>query len=137
MCIRDSYIGDNCYLRNRKTGYTYSCQDLGHWADVTSMLLTDLRQTFPTINFIGIRVMSSRDAGQFVRRYTGYTDEKYEKKMKEWKKEKAFSLKDAGYHTYFGLCSNALSNDDEFEVQVDATKAQIKKALSNHLKLKR
>ena len=135
--LGSAYIGDNCYLRNRKTGYTYSCQDLGHWADVTSMLLTDLRQSFPVTNFIGIRVMASRDAGHFVRRYTGYGGERYEKTMKEWKKERAFSLKDAGYHTYFGLCSNALSNDDEFEVQVDATKAQIKKAFAKSLKTKK
>ena len=80
--LGSSYVGNSCYLRNRKTGYTYSCRDLGHWADVTSMLLTDLRQTFPATNFIGIRVMESRAAGQFVRRFTGYEDGSFEKTMK-------------------------------------------------------
>ena len=135
--LGSAYIGNNCYLRNRKTGHTYSCQDLGHWADVTGLLLTDLRQTFPNTNFIGIRVMESRAAGQFVRRYTGYEDDRYEKTMSAWKKDRAFSIKDAGYHTYFGLCSSALSNDDEFEVQQDATKAQIKRAFVKSLKTKK
>ena len=135
--LGSAYVGHNCYLRNRKTGYTYSCHDLGNWADVTSMLLVDLRQTFPATNFIGIRVMESRAAGQFVRRYTGYEDDRFEKTMKVWKKERAFSLKDAGYHTYFGLCSSALLNDDEFEVREDATKAQIKSAFAKSLKNKK
>ena len=137
MKIENIGINDNCYLRNRKTGHTYSCQDLGHWAAATDLLLTDLRQTFPNTNFIGIRVMESRAAGQFVRRYTGYEDDRYERTMSSWKKDRAFSIKDAGYNTYFGLCSSALSNDDEFEVQQDATKAQIKRAFVKSLKTKK
>ena len=57
--------------------------------------------------------------------------------MKHWKKEKCFSLKDAGYHTYFGLASNSLSVEDTFEVQEDATKAEIKKAFGKSLKGKK
>ena len=57
--------------------------------------------------------------------------------MKGWKKDKSFSIKKSGYHTYFGLSSNALSNEDEFEVQDDATKAQIKRAFVKSLKTKK
>ena len=57
--------------------------------------------------------------------------------MKHWKKEKCFALKDAGYHTYFGLASNSLSVEDTFEVQEDATKAEIKKAFGKSLKSKK
>ena len=135
--LGSSYINEKCLIRNRKTGYTYSCAGLGYWADITNLLLKDLRQSFPNMNFIGIRIMASRDAGQFVRRYAGYEGERYEKTMKEWKREKAFSLKDAGYHTYFGLCSSALANDDEFEVEEHATKAQIKRAFVKSLKTKK
>ena len=131
------YISDQCVLRNRKTGHTYSCEGLGHWADVTDLLLRDLRQSFLDMNFIGIRVLGSRDAGQFIRRYTGYEDETYHKIMSSWKKEKSFTIKNSGYHTYFGLSSNALANDDEFEVNDDATKAQIKRAFVKSLKTKK
>ena len=57
--------------------------------------------------------------------------------MNRWKKEKSFALKSSGYHTYFGLCSTSLSNDDEFDVDEDATKAQIKRAFVKSLKNKK
>ena len=132
-----NYVNDTCVLRNRKTGYTYSCRGLGHWADVTDLLIKDLRQTYPNTNFIGIRILESRDAGQFVRRYAGYLPEVYDKIMAKWRREKSFSIKNSGYHTYFGLSSNALANDDEFEVKEDATKAQIKSAFVKSLKTKK
>jgi len=132
-----NYIDCHCVIRNRKTGHTYSCEGLGHWADVTDLLINDLRRSFPDTNFIGIRIISSRDAGPFIRRYTGYEDNLYERIMKIWKKEKSFSLKDTGYHTYFGLSSSILDNEDEFEVQEDATKAQIKRAFAKSLKMKK
>jgi len=135
--LGSSYVNERCILRNRKTGYTYSCYGLGHWADVTDLLLTDLRQSFPDMNFIGIRVLSGRDAGQFVRRYAGYDGGKYEKIMKVWRKEKAFSIKNSGYHSYFGLSASNLANDDEFEVEEDATKVQIKRAFVKSLRSKK
>ena len=130
------YISDSCVIRNRRTGYTYNCDGMGYWADVTDLLLKDLRQSFPNINFIGIRVLANRDASQFIRRYSEYEDS-YNKIMKVWRKEKAFSIKNSGYHTYFGLSSNALSNDDEFEVGGEATKSQIKRAFVKSLKTKK
>ena len=130
-------VSHNTILRNRKTGRTYDCSRAESWTGVTDLLLEDLRDTFPSINLIGIRVMDSRDAGYFVRKYLGYDCDVYEKVMKRWKKEKSFGLKTDGYHKYFGISSSALSNDSEFEVQEDATKAQIKKAFAKSLKTKK
>ncbi len=130
------YVDESCVIRNRKTGYTYSCKGMGYWADVTDILIKDLRQCFPDTNFIGIRVLNNRDAGQFIRKYIGYTEE-YENVMKKWRKEKSFSIKKSGYHTYFGLSANSLAEDDEFEVQEDATKAQIKRAFVKSLRTKK
>ena len=132
-----NYIHERCILRNRKTGYTYSCAKMSYYSDASTILLNDLRQSFLDVNFIGIRVLASRDAGQFVRQHVGYEDDTYEKIMRQWKKDKAFSIKDAGYHSYFGLSSSALANDDQFEVQEDATKAQIKRAFVKSLKTKK
>ena len=131
------YVHDRCIFRNRKTGHTYSCEGLGHWADVTDLLLKDLRQTFLTMNFIGIRVLANRDAGQFIRHYAGYEDNTYDIIMRRWKKDRSFTIKNSGYHSYFGLSATALANDDEFEVQQDATKAQIKRAFVKSLKTKK
>ena len=104
---------------------------------MTTILLEDLKQEFPSTNFIGFRILPSREAGHFIRKYLGYGTEKFESVMRGWKKEKAFTINNAGYHSYFGLSSSAIDNDAEFEVKEDATKAQIKSAFVKSLKGKK
>jgi len=130
-----AYIGPNAFLRDRKTGMTYSldCE----WYEFTDVLLQNLRDKFKDMNFIGIRVLASRDAGSFIRRYCGYYGPDFEKTMSIWKKEKAFTIKKSGYNAYFGLSANALAQDAEFEVAEDATKTQIKSAFVKSLKSKK
>ena len=128
-------IGSNGFLRDRKTGNTYS-MDV-EWYGFTDVLLRNLRDKFPTVNFIGMRILESRDANNFIRRYTGYIGTDYDKITSSWKKEKTFSIKNSGYHTYFGLSASALANDAEFEVAEDATKSQIKTAFVKSLKSKK
>ena len=130
-----AHIGPNAFLRDRKTGNTYSCDT--EWHGFTDILLRNLRDRFTDINFIGIRVLEGRDAGNFIRRYCGYYGPNYEKTMTAWRKERAFSIKSSGYHSYFGLSANALSQDSEFEVAEDATKSQIKSASAKSLKFKK
>ena len=128
-------VSSKCVIRNRKTGYTYSCEHLGYWADVTDLLLKNIRQEIPDTNFIGIRLMGSRQGGEFIRRYTN--GEAGDKAISTWRKEKSISVKESGYHTYFGLLSTTLSNDDEFTVKEDATKTEIKRAFVKSLKTKK
>ena len=132
------YFGEGCFIRDRQLGTTYVCE--GHWYDdrnQTDVLLKNLRERLPNVNFIGIRVMPSREGSSFAHRHLGYGNESYEKVMVRWRKEKSFAIKDAGYHTYFGLASQALSSDAEFECEDDATKAQIKRAFVKSLKNKK
>jgi len=128
-------IGHNAFLRDRKTGNTYSLN--GEWYEFTNTLLRMLRNSHKDVNFIGIRILPPRDAGTFVRRYCGYFGELYERTMSDWKKNKSFSIKSSGYHSYFGLSSAALSTDSEFEVAEDATKSQIKTAFVKSLRGKK
>ncbi len=127
-------IQQNAFLRNRKTGNTYSFEC--EWWQMSDIFLRDLRDGFPDVSFIGIRVLESRDANSFIRRYTGWTRD-FDKVQKVWKKERAFALHDAGYHTYFGMSSAALSNDSEFDVDEGASKAKIKSAFVKSLKNKK
>jgi hypothetical protein len=101
------------------------------------VFLRNLRDKFADINFIGIRVLEGRDAGNFIRRYCGWYGDEHDKVMSSWKKEKAFTIKKSGYHSYFGLSATALSQDTEFEVAEDATKTQIKSAFAKSLKSKK
>ena len=59
--------GHCSFLRDRKLGRTYK---LKHgYRDFTDALLTNLKDRFPTTNFIGIRVLEGRDARYFVGHY--------------------------------------------------------------------
>jgi len=128
-------IWSGTFLRDRKLGKTYRIKDSTF--GFTEVLLDNLKDTFPSVNFIGIRLLASRDAGSFIRRYHGWTDEEYNKIMKGWKKNRSVSIKSSAYDTYFGLSTTALASDDEFEVKEDATKAEIKRAFGKSLKGKK
>ena len=128
-------IWSGTFLRDRKLGKTYRVKDSTF--GFTEVLLDNLKDTFPSVNFIGIRLLASRDAGSFIRRYHGWTDEEYNKIMKGWKKNRSVSIKTSAYDTYFGLSTTALATEDEFEVKEDATKAEIKKAFGKSLKGKK
>ena len=134
------YMGRNAiwsgtFVRDRKLGKTYRIKDSNY--GMTEVLLENLKDTFPTVNFIGIRLIPSREAGSFIRRYHGWSDSEYNKIMKGWKKNRSVSIKSSAYDTYFGLSTAALASDDEFEVKEDATKAEIKRAFGKSLKGKK
>ena len=133
--IGTSSIHHNAFLRDRKTGNTYSldCE----WYEFTDVLLRNLRDKFTDVNFIGIRVLEPRDANGFIRRYTGWNTAAFEKTQKIWKKERAFAIRQSGYHTYFGLSGTALSSNSEFDVDDGASKAKIKSAFAKSLNSKK
>lgn len=116
------------YLRNRKTGHTYKVGD--YFYQFTELLLSDLKESFPYTNFIGIRLAGARDINSMVRRYTGQDS------SKSVKKEKFFSLKTSGYDSYFLMVDQSLSNEVDFDVEEGATKSKIKSAFVKNLKSK-
>ena len=122
----------NSYLRDRKTGRTYFNKG-NYYHHTTTILLRNLRDRFSETNFVGIRILAPRDANYFLRTYFEYDQEMVNQYMSMWRKQKAFSIKDIGYNSYFGLSSSALNNDVEFEVDTDATKSQIKNAFKKSL----
>ena len=79
---QDGRIGDNCYLRDRKTGNTYSLDSI--WDDYTDILIQNLRDNFTDTNFIGIRVLESRDSNRFISRYT-YNEHELRNKIQKIK----------------------------------------------------
>ena len=103
--------------------------------------ITALKNTntnkFSNTNFIGIRVLESRNASRFIGLYHSQIDKQYEKIQNDWKKVKSFTITNSGYDAYFGMSATALSQDTEFEVAEDATKSQIKSAFVRSLKTKK
>ena len=123
------------FLRDRKTGNTYKF-DYG-WHTFTQTLLTNMRDKFPSVNFIGMRVLESRDANNFIKLYYDYGTDEYDRVYLDWRKTKSFCIKKSGYHAYFGLSAASLSQESDFEVDDGATKAKIKSAFLKSLKTKK
>ena len=127
-------------LRDRKLGTTYDIygQNDCSSTSITQCLLRNLSERFPNENLIGIRVCEGRDFGTHLRRYIGYGNVNLEEKiMKQWRKERAVAIPNSSYKSYFTLSSSALSEDSEFEVSEDATKAQIRSAFKKSLGAKK
>ena len=78
--IVSRFYGDQCYLRNRKTG-TVTKVDQKNISSLTTSLLEDLRREFSESTFTGFRILESR-GGWFIRQATGYDD----KLQSKWKR---------------------------------------------------
>ena len=121
---------DSTILRDRKMGTTYK---IGYrHNDFVDTMLNNLKDNFPYVNFIGIRVLSPRDARSFMRLYGDSLEY-----QRQWSKDRSFCIKSSGYDAYFALSSNALAQDSDFDVKDDATKAQIKSAFVKSLRVKK
>ena len=122
-------------LRDRKTGNMYSFES-GAFNGFSDVMLKNLKDNFPTVNFIGIRLLAPRDANGFIKLYNDEYNE-ITKLQTEWRKEKSFVIRNSGYDAYFGMSCTALAQDVEFEVDEGATKAKIKSAFVKSLKTKK
>ena len=123
------------FLRDRKIGTTYK---FGHeYHKFTEVLISNLKDKFPTVNMIGIRVLQNRDTSNFVSLYYNKLSPQYGKILSDWKKNRSLNILESSYDAYFGLSASTLSQDSEFEVAEDATKSQIKSAFVKSLKIKK
>ena len=128
---------ETTFLRDRKLGTTYRFE-YGNYNSFTDLLLKNLKDNFPTVNFIGIRVLGGgRTVNNFVNLYYEHYSKEHEQIMNDWKKNRSLKITKSGYDVYFGLSGSALSQDADFEVKEDATKAQIKSAFAKSLKTKK
>ena len=127
--------GGISFIRDRKLGTTYA---VGYnFFKFSEILLNNLKDNFPQVNFIGIRVLSPRDANSFIKMYYDFGSKEHTVIQTEWKKTKSFCIKNSGYDAYFGISATALSQDADFEVDEGATKAKIKSAFVKSLKTKK
>ena len=127
--------GGVSFLRDRKTGNTY--QVPYGWHGFTDMMLKNLRDNFPSVNFVGIRVLESRDANHFMSLYHDRGSNVFHKMQSEWKKTRSVVIKESGYHAYFAMSATSLAQESDFEVDEGATKAKIKSAFIKSLKTKK
>ena len=129
--IRNRRVSDSTFLRNLKTGELTRLSCIYH--QFTKSMLNDLKSTFPEVNFIGFRIIGGGSSyNNMIFQYENKYDEQ-QKMRNQWKKDKSFVIKNGGYHSYFVLGNQVLSQSSEFEVSDDASKSQIKSAFKKSL----
>ena len=101
---------------------------------LTTLLLENLRQNFPEVNFLGFRILTG---GDFSYLYRNTYNENADNVLKKWRKDKSFVFtKQLGFQSLYLIASTSVNQSSEFEVKEDATKAQIAKAFKTMLKAK-
>jgi len=128
--IGTAHVGYNTYLRCRKTGET---KQMGHWFKQLTILLDNFKKSHPNINLIGIRLV---DRGEWQRFSNIWITQDEEKIRAQWKKDRTATIRGTSFDAFFAMACQTLNNDVEFEVEEDATKAQIRKAFKKSLQSK-
>ena len=136
----DGYMGSrsiaaNCFLRDPKIGQTYRHFDHEQKNSLTSILLENLKDTFPQVNFIGFRIGNGNDFSQLYKGIHGWKHD-HDAVMKKWRKQKSWELNGLGYDSLYVLGQTTLSSDVEFDVEQGAKKTEISKSFRSMLKAK-
>jgi hypothetical protein len=136
----DSHMGNrsvqqNCCLRDRKLGRTYRHFDWESKNSISSILLENLKDNFPQVNFIGFRIGSGNDFSSLYKSIHGWKHD-HDVIMKKWRKIKSWELNGLGYDSLYVLGQTTLSSDVEFDVEQGAKKTAISKSFRSMLKAK-
>jgi len=130
-----NHVGNDCVLRDRKTGRVYPRFEGGYYGcsdKITKVFLQNVRDRFPDVNLIGIRLISGRHL------HSAYSNGDckipYSDIQKQWQKTKSAELVDhLGYQSLYLMALDGLSATTEFEVEDDATNKEIGNAFKKAL----
>jgi len=130
------YVSSDCVLRDRKTGRVYPRFDNGGYYGnsdlITKVFLQNVRDRFPDVNLIGIRLVNGRGLNN-----TYHAEEcktPFTEVQKQWKKSKSAELiEHLGYQALYLMGTDSLSANSEFDVNEDATEKEIGKAFTKAL----
>lgn len=132
----EKYFGASRYykssIRDRRSGRVYRPHNDGNFPEYAKILLETVKDKFPMVNLINFRIASGRELSHCFHWY-GNQGDSYEAARTLFKKNHFITFKNTGFDQFNVLATNSLSQDDEFEVAEDATKAQIRTAFSKML----
>ena len=129
-----SHMGQGYFLRDRKTGKMYAFEG-GYYYSQTNQFVHYLRDRFPECSIMNIRLLGSGEWHRFKQSCLGdeYNEENIKRADAQWRKTKTFICLASAWSVQYGLAAASLNSDTEFEVDENATKAQIKKAFTKSL----
>lgn len=133
----NSYVGctkyDRTAIRDRKTGRVYpTFSQYDSFGSYAKILLQTVKDRHPSVNLVNFRITPSRDFGNCFRWY-GPDSNEYEKMKNEFKKNSCVQFNGTGFDQFNVLLASSLSQEEEFSVPENATKAQIKTAFTKVL----
>jgi len=130
-----NHIDSHCVLRDRKTGRMYPRFEGGYYGNsdkITKVFLQCVRDRFPDVNLIGIRLVNGRGLNN-----TYHLEDckiSFDEVQKQWKKTKSVELVDfLGYQSLYLMATDSLSANSEFDVEADAGTKEIGKAFTKSL----
>lgn len=134
--LGSAHVGEDCILRDRKTGRVYPrFSNGGYYGNsdlITKVFLQNVRDRFPDVNLIGIRLVNGRGLNNTYNAEECKTS--YDEVQKQWKKSKSAELVDfLGYQALYLMGTDSLSATTQFEVTEDATEKEIGKAFTTAL----
>ncbi len=136
----EEYFGLSQYakttLRNRKTGRVYAAYAYGNFPQYGKVLLSSLKDKFPSVNFINFRIVPNREFHTCYSWY-GHKTDSYEKVKALYKKNQFVTFTDTGFDQFNVIPSSALSQEETFEVKEGASNAKIKSAFIKMLNKKK
>jgi hypothetical protein len=124
---------NNVVLRDRKTGRVYPSFDYNNFPKYAKILLTSVKDRFPTVNLINFRITPSRDFSTCYRWYGNGNSVDQNSLKKEYTKTGCVQFAETGFDQFNVIASSALAQDENFVVPDNATKAQIKNAFTKVL----
>ena len=131
-----NHVSNDCILRDRKTGRVYPrFSEGGYYGNsdlITKVFLQNVRDRFPDVNLIGIRLVNGRGLNTTYNAEECKTD--WNDVQKQWKKTKSAELIDhLGYQALYLMGTDSLSANSEFEVEEDASAKEIGTAFTKSL----
>jgi hypothetical protein len=130
-------------LRDRNLGCTYN--KLESWDEQTNVFIENLKETHPSVNIIGIRLLEGGSGlASFYRRYCNDSVDGLDKLYRDWKKTKSVVLPNPiSYDALYVIAGKSSARsftelDEESTLDIDAgsSKTQVRAAFKKLLKQK-
>ena len=128
--------GGDVVLRDKKLGRTYN--KLDGWTEQTNIFIQNLKETHPSVNVMGIRLLDGGSGlSSFYRRYCSDSVDGLDKLYKDWKKTKSVILPNPlAYDALYVMSGKTSTQEATLDVDAGSSKTAVRAAFRKMLKTK-
>jgi hypothetical protein len=123
-------------IRDRRIGRMYPKSN--GFIDQTNLFIQNLKETHPSVNVVGFRLIESTGLSNFCARYCNAEYDDIANMQKQWKKEKSAVMpKPISYDALYAIHARSTNTEDTgLDVEEGASKTQLKTAFKKMLSKK-